>query len=170
MMETNSVPKYDQSDNETGCCPRFDPTPWEGQDLHFRDKLFVRATVRSFMHVPLNMAIVFQNTFNAIRRANAEDEAFVVLSREISPWQSEHLFSVKRPVPDLQNVKLSGEFLTHVFEGPYKNAPSWCNEMADYVRKQGKALKTQFFFYTTCPKCAAHYGKNYVVGVAEIAA
>jgi hypothetical protein len=25
-----------------------------------------------------------------------------------------------------------------------------------------------YFFYTTCPKCAEVYGKNYVVGVVEI--
>jgi hypothetical protein len=23
-------------------------------------------------------------------------------------------------------------------------------------------------FYATCPKCARHYGKNYVVGVAKV--
>jgi len=26
----------------------------------------------------------------------------------------------------------------------------------------------QFFYYTTCPKCAKHYGKNYVVAFAEV--
>lgn len=25
-------------------------------------------------------------------------------------------------------------------------------------------------FYTTCPRCARAYGKNYVIGVAEVAA
>jgi len=25
-----------------------------------------------------------------------------------------------------------------------------------------------YFFYTTCPTCAKHYGKNYVVGVAKV--
>ena len=29
-------------------------------------------------------------------------------------------------------------------------------------------LDTTYFFYTTCPRCAKHYGKNYVVGVAKV--
>jgi len=64
-------------------------------------------------------------------------------------------------------VRLSGEFLTKVFEGPYKNAPSWQRELEAHVQRRAKELKTTYFFYTTCPKCAKHYGKNYVVGMAE---
>ena len=40
--------------------------------------------------------------------------------------------------------------------------------MAAYVKERGKHLDTMYFFYTTCPKCARHYGKNYVVGVAKV--
>jgi hypothetical protein len=28
--------------------------------------------------------------------------------------------------------------------------------------------ETLYFFYMTCPKCAKHYGKNYVVAVAKV--
>jgi hypothetical protein len=42
-MQTNALPKYDQSVNTTGCCPRFDPTGWDGAELHFREKPFLRA-------------------------------------------------------------------------------------------------------------------------------
>jgi hypothetical protein len=41
-------------------------------------------------------------------------------------------------------------------------------EMTDYVQQQGRQLETLYFFYTTCPKCAKHYGKNYVVAVAKV--
>lgn len=40
--------------------------------------------------------------------------------------------------------------------------------MEEYVQSQGKKLKTSYFFYTTCPKCLKHYGKNYVVGFAHV--
>jgi hypothetical protein len=40
--------------------------------------------------------------------------------------------------------------------------------MTDYVRERGKTLKKLYFFYTTCPKCAKYYGKNYVVLLAQI--
>jgi hypothetical protein len=32
-MQTNQLPFYDDSVNETGCCPRFDSTGWDGQGL-----------------------------------------------------------------------------------------------------------------------------------------
>jgi|TARA_B110000503_G_scaffold114581_1_gene172265 hypothetical protein len=32
-MQINQLPFYDGSVNETGCCPRFDSTGWDGQDL-----------------------------------------------------------------------------------------------------------------------------------------
>jgi len=33
---------------------------------------------------------------------------------------------------------------------------------------KNKILKKLYFFYTTCPKCAKHYGKNYVIAFAEV--
>ena len=40
------------------------------------------------------------------------------------------------------------------------------NEKAT-LKKTSKTPKNNYFFYTTCPKCAKAYGENYVVGVAE---
>ena len=36
------------------------------------------------------------------------------------------------------------------------------------VEQRGRTFDTLYFFYTTCPKCAKHYGKNYVVGIAKV--
>ena len=35
-MNTNELPTYDASDNPTGCCPRFKPNGWDGQDTPLR--------------------------------------------------------------------------------------------------------------------------------------
>lgn len=40
--------------------------------------------------------------------------------------------------------------------------------MKDYVASKDKSLQKLYFFYTTCPKCAKHYGKNYVVLLAQV--
>lgn len=61
---------------------------------------------------------------------------------------------------------LSGTFLTRVYEGPYRNMRKWIGEMKSFVQGKGKALRKLLFFYTTCPKCAKKYGKNYVVLLA----
>lgn len=167
-METNRLPKYDQSRNETGCCPRFDPAPWEGQELHLKDKAFVRAKTISLFHIPLNMGSVFAATFKAIKDAGAEGDDFAVLSRDLSLWTAEHLFVVSKPVPGVENVTLSGDFVTHVFEGPFSDAAKWCQDMERFAESKGWHVGKLYYFYTTCPKCAKHYGRNYVVGVAQV--
>jgi len=65
-------------------------------------------------------------------------------------------------------VQLTGDDMTKVFEEPYDQARTWCDDMARWAASRGCTLETQYFFYTTCPKCAEGYGKNYVVGVAKV--
>ncbi|TVO74211.1 MAG: hypothetical protein FHK78_14245 [Sedimenticola selenatireducens] len=168
-MEINALPKYDMSDNPTSCCPRFHPEGWDNQALHFKDKLFVRATTNSLFHMPINMGSVFAKTLGAIEKAEAtSDTDFIVLSHDPSAWRAEHLFAVTKEVPEQEMVRLSGDYLTKVFEGPYKNMGQWDKAMRDFVKQQGKQTKKSYFFYTTCPKCAKFYGKNYVVAVTQV--
>lgn len=168
-MEVNALPKYETQDNPTHCCPRFKPETWDQQELHFKDKLFVRAKTHSLLHIPLDMNSVYAKTFKAIEDEKAyTDSNFAVLSLEKSPWIAEHLFAVTKEVPGQEMVKLTGDFITKVFEGPYKNTPKWANELNSLVENKGKKIKNTYFFYTTCPKCAKTYGKNYVVGLAQI--
>lgn len=169
-MDINKTPTYDDSENLTGCCPRFKPEGWDNQELHFKDKLFVKATTRSLLHVPVNMGRVFAKTNKAIEQTDAYDmDQFLVLTRDVSPWKSEHFFAVTKEVPGEEMVRLSGDFLTRVFEGPYKEARNWYSSMQEQVEKIGKKTGEVYFFYTTCPNCAKVYGKNYVVGFAEAA-
>lgn len=168
-MDINRLPVMDQSDNPTGCCPRFKPEGWDGQELHFRDKPFVRAETASLLHVPLNMGRVFARVQKHVDAAHGMDpQQFIVLSRDPSAFKGEHLFAVTRDVPEEEMTTLSGDFITKVFEGPYKNARRWHEEMAAVARARGSEPRGIWFFYTTCPKCAKVYGKNYVVGVAEV--
>lgn len=167
-MRTNEIPAFDASDNETNCCPRFHPEPWDGQALHFDEKRFVKASTVAAFHVPLNMGSVFAKTLSAIEAAHAGGGGLLVLSHDESAWHAEHLFAVDKDVPGAEMVRLSGDFLTKVFEGPYTDARHWCAAMHAYVTAQGRHLDTIYFFYTTCPKCAKYYGKNYVVGIAKV--
>jgi hypothetical protein len=76
--------------------------------------------------------------------------------------------AVEKDIPGAQMKRISGTFLTKVFEGPYKNIRRWVQEMMRYVASKGRQLNKMYFFYTTCPKCAKFYGKNYVVLLAQI--
>jgi len=122
-MLPNQTPAFDASDNETNCCPRFRPGPWQDQELHFDNKLFVRASTVSAFHMPLNMGSVFARTIAAIETAHAAGGGLLVLSHDDSAWHAEHLFAVDKEVPGADMVRLSGDFLTRVFEGPFKEAP-----------------------------------------------
>jgi len=168
-VDTNRLPATDLSQLEPGCCCLpFKPGAWDKLDLHFRGKRFVRARTRSLFHIPLNMAPVFARTWEAVSAAGAADSEFVILSDDESLWRGEHYFSVTKDVPGLDNVRLTGDYVTRVFEGPYRDAYIWVGEMRADVAEMGAKMGRLFFYYTTCPKCAERRGKNYVVGVAEV--
>ena len=92
----------------------------------------------------------------------------LMLNDENSLWGADIYIDVSKKVPDAQMATLTGTFLTKVFEGPYQNVGKWSEEMKKYVKNKGKNLKKLYFSYTTCPKCAKAYGKNYVVLFAQI--
>ena len=161
-------PRCDLENSETGCCPRFDPSPWDDREFEFQDRLFVRERTVNFLHIPLNMGAMIKRTLSKIQAAGAASDEFVMLSTDPSPWRGEHYFAVSKEVPAADNVRLSGTYVTKVFEGPYRNAGKWVREVQEYVDSQHKELQKLYFFYTTCPKCAKHYGKNYVVAFAQV--
>lgn len=155
-------------ESETGCCPRFNPDPWHEQEVSWVDKLFLKDRVRSFMHIPLNFGRVMVRNMEKIQTADALAPEPLMLSDENSLWGADVYIHVTKEVPDAQMEKVSGTFLTRVFEGPYQNTRKWVEEMKTYVNSKGKELKKIYFFYTTCPRCAKFYGKNYVVLLAMV--
>ena len=100
--------------------------------------------------------------------ATMPDQEAMVLSRDISPWAAEQLYAVSKPVPLIENVVLNGRYATKVFEGSYDQAKNWMEELVEYAEKLGTHPTEVYFFYTTCPKCAKHYGKNYTIGFAKL--
>ncbi|MFA6963528.1 MAG: hydrolase [Patescibacteria group bacterium] len=155
---------------EGTCCPKFDPAPWQEKEVTWRDKLFVKDSVKAFMHIPLNMGAVMTKMGKLIDETGAklDNNDYLILSDELSPWKSDQLIAVTKEVPGLESVRLSGTYLTKVFEGPYQEAPNWYREMQNFVKGKGKEAKKIYMFYTTCPKCAKKYGHNYVVLLAQI--
>ncbi len=150
------------------CCPRFHPEPWDEQEITWEGKKFVKDRVRSVFHIPLNFGSVMIRNMGLIEAADAKPEEVIVLADENSLWGADVYIDVAKDVPDAQMATISGTFLTKVFEGPYKNIRTWLGEMTDYVKSRGQEVKKFYFYYTTCPKCAKKYGKNYVVLLAQV--
>lgn len=152
----------------TGCCEPFDPVPWQEKEIVWKDKIFLKDHVTSFFHIPLNMGHKIVKDMELIKKAGAASPYQLMLTDEKSMWGADIYIDVAKEVPGAETVKISGTFLTKVFEGPYQNAGKWAHEMMGYVKSKGKVVKKLYFSYTTCPNCAKAYGKNYVVLFAEI--
>ena len=151
---------------ETGCCPKFNPKLWQDKIVTWDNKLFVKDRVKSFFHVPLNIGSVMKKTTAQIDKADALAPDFLALFDENSLWGADVYISATKKIPGAQMSKISGTFMTKVFEGPYRNMGRWIKEMKEHVGE--RKIKKMYFYYTTCPKCAKHYGKNYTVILAQI--
>lgn len=150
------------------CCPADYPQEWDEREISWQEKRFVKARVRSFLHMPLNFGGVLTRNLQKIEAAGAGAGDMLVFSDENSLWGADMYIAVTRDVPGATMATLSGTFLSKVFEGPYKNIPSWIAQMKQYVAAEGKQIEHLYFCYRTCPKCAKKYGKNYVVLLAKV--
>ncbi len=153
---------------DTGCCSRFNPKPWDEKEIVWNDKLFIKDRVRSIFHIPINFGKIMIKNTKMIENADACSYDDVLLSDENSLWGADLYIGVTKEIETANNVKISGTFLTKVFEGPYKNMKNWISEMRTFVISKNKEIKKMYFFYTTCPKCAKVYGKNFIVIFAEV--
>ncbi len=150
------------------CCPRFDPAPWDGKELRWQDKRFVKDRVISFLHIPLNYGAVMKRNIGLIEAAGARPQTMVILTDENSLWGADVYLEVTKDIAGANMAGISGTFLSKVFEGPYSSTRKWIEEMKAFVLSKGKSPSKLYFFYTTCPKCAKKYGKNYVAILAQV--
>jgi hypothetical protein len=155
---------------EKECCPKFDPKPFDRKTFVWKNKLFIQDDVMQLFHFPLNFAPVIMGMFGKLEKAKARpaDKDFLLLAYDPSPWKSELYMTATKEVPGVKNVKLSGTFMTMVFDGPYNAVPNWIKEMDGYLAKKGKKARKYFFHYAYCPKCSKKWGHNYVVAFAQV--
>ena len=155
--------------NKEICCPEFNPAPWNEKEIKWENEKFIKDHVTCFFHIPLNFGSKMVKNVTAMKALNAvpSESDFIVLSNNDSLWGMDIYLRTTKDVPFARTTTISGTFLSKVFEGPYKNTPAWVKEMKQHVTAKGKEIKDLFFYYTTCPKCARKYGKNYVVLLAK---
>jgi len=149
------------------CCPKFEPANWDGKEEVWADKRFIKGRVLSFLHIPLNFGGVCTRLSAIATSAGKLDRELPWLCDENSLWGSDLYVGVTGEVPGAQNVSLSGKFVFKVFEGAYNKMPVWIKEFETWLKSTGKKSQKIYVWYTTCPKCAKKYGKNYVVMVAR---
>ncbi len=157
-----------EEDNEEPCCELIDPEKWNKKKVLFKNKLFLKDTIKSMFNVPLNATKVITKNMNLIHSVKAETSPQLMLWEHLSAWKSNVYISLSKEVDGTEMTRLNGTFLTRVFEGPYSKAGKFAKEMEMYVKIKGHNLKKLYFWYTVCPKCAKKFNKNYTIMFAEI--
>ncbi len=150
------------------CCPRFDPTLWDNKVFEWDNKNFIKDKVFTLFFMPINFSKVVSKMMAKIEKAGTKAQDWMGLSDHTSKWNMDLYLAVDREIPEAENVILSGKFLSKVYEGSFKETGKWCKDFENYTKDKGFEIKKQYMWYTTCPKCAKKYGKNYVVIVGEI--
>jgi hypothetical protein len=160
------------TDSTQECCPVFDPEPWDGVTQTWNDKPFIRDYISQFLHMPLpgTMRKVIGRMWKKASDSGAtpDKKDFMLLAYDPSPWKSELYMNVSKEVEGAENVKLTGTFVSKVYDGPYNHIPKYIKDFNKYLDSLGKKPKKYYFYYTTCPKCAKKYGHNYIVAFAEV--
>ena len=152
------------------CCPKFDPAPWQDKIFTWEGKRFVKDRVWSFYYMPMNFGMVMRRLDAQVRAADAVMPEYLCLADHTTKWKIDIYAAVDKEIPGANNVKLSGRFLSRVYEGPFSDTGKWCQDFESYAREQSLFVHKWYMWYTTCPKCAKKYGKNYVVIVGQVPA
>lgn len=154
--------------SETGCCPRFDPKPWDKKEIIFKDKMFLKDHVTCFFYMPMGFSKAMVKYSEMIKNAGALLPKPLMLYDCNSPWRADFYIGVGKNVPGAQMERISGKFLSRVYEGSFKDSGKWMNDMKAYVAAEGRKAGKIYYYYTMCPACAKHYGKNYTVLLAKV--
>lgn len=150
------------------CCPRFDPALWDGKTFAWQGKKFIKGKVKTAFNIPMNFGAVMTELTKKIDQSNGKFLDGLCLADHTSSWNMDLYLAVDKEIPDAENVTLSGKFFSRVYEGDFKETGKWCQDFQAQVKRRGWDAKKWYMWYTTCPKCAKKYGKNYVVIIGQI--
>ncbi len=159
--------KNQEVDNSI-CCSEFDPIPWDDKIIEWENKRFIKGSVYTFFHMPMNFGSVMRKLDQKIRSQGAIVEDNLGLSDHTSKWNMDIFLAVDKEVSGVENIVLSGKFYSKVYEGNFRETGKWCNDYKEIIQSKGLNIKKWYMWYTTCPKCAKKYGKNYVVIVGQV--
>ncbi len=157
-----------EPNQEEICCPSFDPAPWDGTEHNWTNKKFIKDRICTFYYMPLDFGRVMRRTDKMIRSAGGKVPDYLMLSEHTSKWNMDIYIAVDKEIPGAKNTILSGSFVSKVYEGSFKETGNWHKDFRKWCTAQDHKPAKTYIWYTTGPKCAKKYGKNYVVIVAEI--
>lgn len=157
-----------QTQSSDICCPPFQPELWENKSFEWNDKIFIKNKVSTILYMPLNFGSVMKKLDKKVSNAQADIPDYLCLSEHTSSWKMNVYLAVNKNIEGAENVTMSGKFYSKVYEGSFKETGTWMKDFDKTLKEKGLESKKTFMWYTTCPKCAKKYGKNYVAVIAQI--
>lgn len=152
----------------SGCCPPFNPAPWDDAIVEWHGKPFVKGRVFTFLYIPINFGSVISRLMKKVGAAGAGTPDGLCLSDHTSRWNMDLYLAVDHEVPGLANTTISGSFLSKVYEGNFKETGTWCRDFNELAASRQLKVSKLYLWYTTCPRCAKKFGKNYVVILGKL--
>lgn len=156
------------------CCPKFDTKRWDKKTFKWKNKLFIKESIPALFHFPLFPPIIGKKIlkmWDLAKKSKACSKNMgdiLVLFYDPTPFKSELYFTVTKKVANAHNVKISGTFMTKIFDGPYNAIPKFIKQMDKYLATKNKKAKRYLVHYAYCPKCSKKYGHNYMILFAEV--
>jgi len=157
-----------KSESESICCPKYEPELWDDKTLEWQKKQFIKANVFTLFYMPMNFGSVMRKFDRQVKSAGATMTDMLCLSDHTSKWNMDLYLAVDKEIPGANNTTLSGRFYSKVYEGPFRDTGKWCKDYEGIAKSKGMRVKKWFMWYTTCPKCAKKYGKNYVAIMGQV--
>jgi len=157
-----------QKETEPVCCPPFDPTLWDDKIFEWTNKKFIKAKIRTFFFIPLNFGQVMRRLDKMVSEAQATVPQWLCLSDHTSKWNMDIYLATDKDIEGAENTTISGKFFSKVYEGHFKDTEKWCKDFENRAKSKNLTTTKMFMWYTTCPKCAKKYGKNYVAILSKI--
>ncbi len=157
-----------QSETDSICCPKFDPTPWDDKIVVWENNKFIKDSVCTFFYMPVNFGSVMKRLNKTLLKADAVMPDYLCLSDHQSKWRMNLLLAVDKEIPGAVNIQLSGKYYCKVYEGPFRETDKWCKNFEQTIISRRFKTGKIYMWYITCPKCAKKYGKNYVVLLGQI--
>jgi hypothetical protein len=121
---------------------QFNRECWDDVEFVWNRKPFIRTTVAEVMHHPIvdNLDTVNQSLLHKAYAMNAipADNDALLLRHPISSWKEEVLLSVTKPLPDADNVELTGTFRSRVFEGKKTQLRSFFRQMEGFLETRNE--------------------------------
>lgn len=158
------------------CCPEFKPEKWDKRTIKWSNKQFIKESIPTLFHIPFPPMIgkkitKMMNLATDAEKMDSKKDEILILFQDPSAFKSNIYISVTGNVPGANNIKISGSFITKVYDGPYNAIPKFVKDMNMYLEKEGRKVPKDdeyYVHYAYCPKCEKKYGHNYMILFAKV--